>query len=629
MNPLPPRSNQTLPFFATIFSFQNHVPMFKFTLTVWISLLFSLLLQAQTGCPGCAVMVPAGLPADTVFLPDLPDGTAGSLYNEDISFRLPKTTTPVNAIDSTTPPGLTISKFEIVSIDGLPPGMYWQPNKFNFDMSTETDGCIKICGTPSTSDSFELIVTLKATVLFFAQEATFPLSLYIAPKVSNTDGFSLTNPEGCGSTTVTFTNNVPSGGASGFTYEWDFGDGSPVFTGENPPPHTYDQVGQYAVSYHAIVDTAGFILESIRVLEVDCVDELGIGSPDLFLQILAPNNGNIIYDSSPDVNNTPLPYTFPVGINLGMGNYTLKVIDEDSGLKGNDDNCGIVSFNLLSGDTIFAGGLTVVLNILHPVEEITSKDTVIVYPQPAPPTLSTPNGAAACVGETNLVLVSSYGSSNQWLLNGSTISGATDFIYQPTQSGYFQAKVTTQYGCVAISDSTFIEFYPLPVPPVWYNYNNSLRLYDTAALPTMYALQWYAGTNPIPGETGIWYCTMVSGNFGLEVTDLATGCASFYANLVENNPLFDCTIGTAELDNSQMSIAPNPASEKVQVQLKNNTGNGVLHLWDVTGRLLFTEPIRAGQDVVSLDLRNLRPGLFVVELVQDKRRSVGKLVVAR
>ncbi len=158
-------------------------------------------------------------------------------------------------------------------------------------MSTETDGCIKICGTPSTSDSFELIVTLKATVLFFAQEATFPLSLYIAPKVSNTDGFSLTNPEGCGSTTVTFTNNVPSGGASGFTYEWDFGDGSPVFTGENPPPHTYDQVGQYAVSYHAIVDTAGFILESIRVLMSNVWTSLGLAAQTFFFEILAPNNG--------------------------------------------------------------------------------------------------------------------------------------------------------------------------------------------------------------------------------------------------------------------------------------------------------------------------------------------------
>jgi hypothetical protein len=191
--------------------------MVKFTLTICLSTLFSTFLFAQSGCPGCSVNLPANLPSDTVYLPTLPDGISGIYYETDISFRLPRTTTPVHAIDSTTPSGLTISKFEIVSIEGLPPGMFWQPNQFNFDMPSETDGCLKICGTPHEADSFKLIVTLRATVLFVAQEATFPMSLYIAPKVSNTNGFSMTNPEGCGSTTVTFTNNVPSNGVPGFS----------------------------------------------------------------------------------------------------------------------------------------------------------------------------------------------------------------------------------------------------------------------------------------------------------------------------------------------------------------------------------------------------------------------------
>lgn len=603
--------------------------MLRSTLAICISLLFSVLLEAQTGCPGCAVSVPAGLPADTVYLPALPDGVAGTYYDQDISFRLPKTTTPVNAIDSTTPPGLTISKFEIVSIDGLPPGMYWQPNKFNFDVSTETDGCIKICGTATTSDSFELIVTLKATVLFFAQEATFPMSLYIAPKVSNTVGFSLTDPEGCGSTTVSFTNNVPSGGADGFTYAWDYGDGSVVFTGENPPPHTYSQPGVYTVSYHATVDTAGYTLESIRVLDVDCVDELGIGTPDLFLHILGPNNGPILFDSSPDVNNTPLPYSFPVGLKLGEGNYQLQVIDEDSGFKGSDDNCGILTFNLLSGDTIVAGGLTVVMNILHPVEEINSVDTVIVYPQPVSPVVSGPNGLTACEGTSGLVLVSSYGSGNQWLLNGGNIAGANDFIYSPTVSGLYQAQIISQYGCVATSDPVEVEYYPLPAAPVWYFYNNSLRLFDTTALPDQYSLQWYAGTNPIPGETGIWYCSMSSGTFGLEVTDLATGCTNFYSNLSVYDPAFDCTVGTENLDNQPVEIMPNPASESATLRLNVHAGKGLLRLWDVTGRLALEENIQAGLDVMTLDLRHLNPGFFAVELVQDGVRRVGKLVVAR
>ncbi len=199
------------------------------------SALFIGSLRAQTGCPGCTLNLPAGLPADTLYLQSLPDGEKGTYYDHDLSFRMPKTTTPVHAIDSTTLPGLTISKIEIISIDGVPPGLHWQPNQWIFETANQTDGCVKFCGTPSVSDSFVMTVKIKATVLFLTQEATFPLKIYIAPKVSTTQGFTMTNVTGCGSTTVTFENNIPSGGVPGFTYEWNFGDGT-TYTGENPPP---------------------------------------------------------------------------------------------------------------------------------------------------------------------------------------------------------------------------------------------------------------------------------------------------------------------------------------------------------------------------------------------------------
>ncbi len=603
--------------------------MLKLSLTIWMTALCAFLLQAQSGCPGCAVNVPAGLPADTVYLPNLPDGVAGTAYNQDISFRLPKTTTPVNAIDSTTPPGLTISKFEIVSINGLPPGMYWQPNKFNFNVGTETDGCIKICGVPSSSDTFHLTVTLKATVLFLTQSSSFPMTLYVAPKVSNTVGFAVTDPEGCGSTTATFTNNVPSGGASGFTYSWDFGDGSPVFTGENPPPHIYNQVGEYPVSYHAHVDTAGYRLKGIRVITVECVDELGLGKPDLYMQIFAPNNGPKVFDSSPHINNTPLPYLFPMDVALGAGNYTLKVIDEDSGIKGSDDDCGTVSFNMLSNGEVVAGGLKVEFIIVHPEEDIYSKDTIIVYPQPITPVLNAANGLNACAGATNLVLMSSYGSGNEWLLDGNSIPGANDFIYSPTISGDYQVRILSQFGCVATSEPKHIEFYALPEEPVWYNYNNSLRVYDTAALPAQYALQWYLGANPIPGATDIWYCSKVNGTYGLVVTDIATGCTRTYANLVAHNPLFDCLVSTQNIGTQSLIISPNPASGITLIGLGGEKGNGVVRLWDITGRLVMERNISAGEESVSLDVNPLNPGLYAVEILVDGVRRVGKLAVAR
>lgn len=601
--------------------------MRQLLLTICFStIFFSTVFLAQTGCPGCVVNVPAGFPADTIYLPELPDGVKDTPYDHDVSFRLPKTTTPVNAIDSTTPPGLTITKFEILSVDGLPPGLYWQLNQSVFDPAVQTDGCMRICGTPLETDSFELTVTLKATVFIISQESSFPMSLYIAPKVSTTDGFSMTNPTGCGGTTVSFTNNVPSNGEEGFSYVWDFGDGSPVSDEENPAPHFYGQPGVYEVAYQAIVDTAGYLLESVRVIDIDCTDPPLYGNPDLYVEILNPD-GNLVFDSSPPINNTQLPYTFPINIFLGAGNYTLSVKDADAGIKGGDDNCGTLSFNILSDGTLVAGGLTVEMNIIHSVDTVRSRDTVTVYPQPATPTVNAPNGLEACTGSTALVLSSSYGFGNHWMLDGSLIAGATDFIYQPTQSGYYQVQYVSPYGCVATSDSVQVVFHPLPAQPVWFNYNNSLRLTDTTALPAQYSLQWYNASAAIPGETGFWYCSMQSGNYSLLVTDLATGCTNSYAASVTHNPNFDCLIGTTSPDFQAFEILPNPTTGSALLRLHEPLqSDALIRLWDATGRVMQTWKIESGTNSVSLELGQLSAGMYAIDILAHGFRGLGRIV---
>ena len=601
--------------------------MRQLLLTICFStLFFSTIFQAQTGCPGCVVDVPAGFPADTIYLPQLPDGVKGTAYDHDASFRLPKTTTPVNVIDSTTPPGLTISKFEILSVEGLPPGLYWQLNQSVFDPATQTDGCIKICGTPLESDSFELTITLKATVFIITQVSSFPMSLYIAPKVSTSDGFSITNPVGCGSSTVTLTNNVPSNGNEGFIYFWDFGDGSPLSSEENPDPHTYGAPGLYEIDYQAIVDTSGYILESIEVVEIDCTDPPLFGNPDLYLEILNPQ-GNKVFDSSPQIDDTDLPYTFPINITLGPGNYTLSVKDADSGIKGSDDNCGTLTFNILSDGTLVAGGLTVEMNIIHPVDTIRAIDTVIVYPQPAQPIINTPNGLTVCEGDMGVVLSSSYGFGNHWMFNGNLIVDATDFIYQPTQSGAYQVQYISPDGCVATSESVEVTIHPLPAPPVWYNYNNSLRLSNPATLPAQYSLQWYNASTPIPGETGQWYCSMETGTYGLVVTDLETGCTNTYSAPVTNNPLYDCLIGTHSPTVQLFEVLPNPTSGAVTLRFSEKLeGDGLVRVWDATGRLMQTSNAQAGVSSIALELHVLSAGVYAIEVLAEGFHGLARVI---
>lgn len=587
-------------------------------------------LSAQTGCPGCQVSVPAGFPADTIYLPAFPDGLEGQPYNKDYSFRMPKTTTPVAAVDSTVPPNLPISSIEILSLDGLPQGLSWQPNAFTFDPSNQTDGCIKICGTPLEADSFVLTVRIKVTVFIISQEAEFPLRLYIAPKVSVTDGFSMTDFTGCGTTTVSFTNNVPSNGDPGFSYTWDFGDNT-VYYGENPPPHAYNYPGLYQVSYQAVIDTVGYILLGATVLDVECVDDLGLGDPDLYL-LIKNSSGQIIYQSGPDVNNADLPLTFPLNIELGDGNYVLEVWDEDSGLKGSDDACGSVTFNNLSNGTLTSGGFAVNLTIVHPTDTVFSYDTVLVFAQPPAPAVSAPNGLEKCSATVApILLVSGADTLNQWLMNGILIPGAVQQSYTALETGLYQVQVTDLNGCSSTSDPQLVLINTSPATPLYENDNNLLRLMDTTALPDQYSLQWFFNGEAIPGATGFTYCMTQSGVYGLIVVDESNGCVSFYAATTDYNPAFDCLVGVRAPVEGLLQIYPNPAVNMVWLRLPTPARHeATLSIWDMSGRMVSRFVIPALTENYELNCAGLPAGMFTIQVNGlPEGPMIGKLVLSK
>lgn len=598
---------------------------------IFAFLFFTTLLQAQTGCPGCIVSVPPGFPADTIYLPAFPDGQQGVPYNKDYSFRMPKTTTPVAAIDTTTPAGLPISKIEILGLSGLPQGLAWQPNAWNFDPNVQPDGCIKLCGTPEEADSFTLMVKIRVTVFIITREAEFPLRLYIAPKVSITEGFSMTNFTGCDNTTTNFTNNVPSNNQTGFSYSWNFGDGE-TFAGENPPPHEYGAPGEYIVSYKAIIDTTGYILQSATVLNVDCADQVGLGKPDLYVLLKKPS-GELIYDSSPDINNTPLPYTFPLNIPLSTGNYSLEVWDEDSGLQGGDDPCGNVSFNILSNDTIVSGGFTVVLKIIRPVDTIISTDTVRVYKSPDTPIVNAPKGTERCSNnQIQLILISSAPVNNQWLLNGVTLEEETNTSLIPTETGYYQVSVASPEGCIAISDSQLIQINQAPTTPLYTNTKNLLLLVDTASLPENYLLQWFNFGTAIAGANDIRYCATADGTFGLQVTDLDNQCTAYYATTIDFDPNFDCTVSTTTTAIEPLRIFPNPANDHVFVQMPQflPQKDAVIQIWDYAGKLMFTQAVLPDQQTIELQTDQLPSGMYQVKIcTADGIRYMGKLAAMK
>ncbi len=575
-------------------------------------------LTSQSGCPGCIVDLPS-LPSDTIFLGDAPDGIAGEPYDGDLSFRLPKTTTPVNAVDPGTPAGLNIGKLTIIALLNVPPGLDWEPSQFEFDPSNETDGCVKFCGTPLIPGMYEVDVFVTAEVLTLNQSTSFSFPIYIAPSTSSTDGFSMQNGSGCGEVTASFENNILSNGSMGYSYLWDFGNGE-TSTVENPGDVTYSSPGIYKVNYEAMIDTSGYELSTVQIVAAGCNDislpPISNAPPELYIKIKDPS-GNQIYQSE-QIKNAPLPSAFNVNIpNIGPGDYTLEVRDDD--LIGSD-HCGTVTFNRMSIDTLKSGSLEVLLNIFHPVFSIQSTDTVYVYEIPDPPLVS-PNGLIeVCEGDT-VELVADYPDNLQWHKDSSAVLDATEPNFTIASNGIYWVEYTTPDGCTSQSESVTFNELPLPSIPSFNEDGNWLSLISPDQLPNDYSLQWFINGDSISEATETSYCNTTSGVnlFTLAVTDNETGCSNEFSLGVAFDETSDCTVPTKEIlaiENS-LRIFPNPTSEVLNIVFVNENFKEVkINVVDVMGRLLenVKETFLSSHFYKTLDVSDLQNGIYFLEI---------------
>ncbi len=589
----------------------------------FVMLMATHILDAQTGCPGCITTLP-DLPEDTIFLSVAPDGQAGMYYEQDISFRMPQTTTPVAANDSTVPPGIVIQQVTIASVTNLPPGLQWQVSQQVFNPAEQTDGCVKLCGTPLFPGLYLVEVVVNAQVFFITQSSSFTFPLYIAPSQTITEGFSMTNNAGCGSVTASFENLIPSNGLPGFSYLWDFGNGNASLN-ENPGPQTYSSPGVYPVNYRAIVDTTGYFLTRVNVLEVGCTDFFG-GAPDLKIGIY-DGAGQEIYLSNV-VDNAAVPLAFDFVLPLEAGNYSLRVTDEDGGIDGANDICGVVNFNKNTSGVLLDQEMSLELTILHPVDTVVSSDTVRVFAQPELPVIDFSSPAPYCEGDS-LTIYSSYAEGIIWYKDSVPMLEITDPFYDITAGGDYWVVYTSFDGCTATSEVQSIVFHPYP-QAVFTVANNLLSVYQPEVLPASYDIEWYFNGAVIPGEQELAYCIAESGEYALRITDLNTGCSSYYDQMVNYNPAFpNCTTDATDLNTTQWRVYPNPvfdhiyiqgwkqAATELRIQLINGAGT-------VVKNNVFSQT--AGEIAIRLPLNDLIPGFYCLNISDGVHSQIVKLV---
>lgn len=223
------------------------------------------------------------------------------------------------------------------------------------------------------------------------------------------------------------------------------------------------------------------------------------------------------------------------------------------------------------------------------------------------------------------------GSSAQYAI--SPVSGATSYLWT-LPSGWTSAGSTTESisvntisysGNVTVVASNacgnsaptayYVNVNPLPAPTISYV---SGTLYSSINTGN----QWYLNGNTIPGATGNYYVPVVNGNYSVQVLDPITLCTG-------NSPDFSVVnvgLTTIEFKN-QLQVFPNPANNKIEIQIPENLIDALLTLYNVSGQVVLKTALT--ELVNSVNVSNISEGVYTIVAQKGNEKSINRILVSR
>lgn len=603
-------------------------------INICVLMLFSGYAMAQQSgnCPGCVPDVNCTIsPAFPALCPPaLPSDTVGNPYDEVMQFYMPH-----NFDDPGSGFNVDLISVEVLDIVNIPFGLTWTldiyPNDIYYPTQnppTTEHGCVRVCGTPILpfNDSIQVFVKVLVDAGIATQTLvqSFKVGLTIHPSASGNASFTVSNPNGCAPIVTDVNTNFPSNGVPGYSYNWDFGNGT-TSTSENPPTITYNTPGTYDIVGHTVIDTLPYRLNYVRVQSTTCSDVFS--APDFYMKLF--ENGQEVMNtltSFGSISNTNAPVDIAfTPYDLQNTTYTIEIWDEDDGLEGGDDLCGTVAFNGHSTDTLVlsqGGSLTVKINIDHQVIEFFDTTTVTVLPVPEVPIL-TGTEDTICFGDS-IVLSSTSGDEWQWWQDTLLLSDLDSSAIITGDSGLYWVVVTNSSGCTNQSDTFDLTVVLNPPAPNFWQTGNTIQTGLQG-----YDLQWYLNGTPIPGATGQTLDLEESGTYYLTSTNWF-GCVSQsqVVELTYTPP--DTTDAIDEHFIQNLELFPNPNDGRFNLLFDVNENSKItISVHDILGKIVYREDLGNFQGKYSknIDLSTNSGGVYTLSIANENRQLIKTKIV--
>lgn len=369
--------------------------------------------------------------------------------------------------------------------------------------------------TTSTPNTYSVTVTTSNGCI--DQSAPVSVTTKAMPNVAKIKTVGATSV--CTPGTVALALDMAAGSTTGFAYQWNLG-GSPI-PGATDSTFNASAVGAGA---YTVTISGGGTCTKTSAAKTATVKQTPVADFTVTGATAFCTGGSVTFDAVPVTGAT---YMW---------------------LKNGTSNAGAgatKSFNT-------SGDYTLVTKLNGCSDTANYTQTVTAYPAAPTPKIAVVGSTSVCAPNTvSMKLdpqVSSNGSSFQWNLGGSPVSGATDSTYQADATGAYTLTLTTGNGCSKTSSVKNATVKPLPVAnftaagPTEFCAGGSVTL--NAPAITGYTYTWLK--DGVSAGSGVSKAFKVSGTYSVVATLAGCRDTSDYSEVITVNPLPVAAVATTD-----------------------------------------------------------------------------------